>query len=162
MKKISYKKRKFNGQDLYFPTKKQWEEIFDSKSFNCKTISNRLLTKLQNNDVPLSLKYNSINISLGFFGAYRHILSYPILVKDEHQQRVYLEKVTCNNCDWVGNVANPFVTDIYLGISDKECTQELMLSAKENFKKVSCPKCLTVFNRHFIWAEPIIDKPFEL
>ena len=142
-----------DGQELYFLSEREWSEVFESGKFREKFLSKRLIAKIKDIELPLSIKNNDLHITLGFFGANSEVFSYPLLKVKEGFQRVYLEGVKCQNCQWVGRVGNPLVSEIYWGISKDKQSSLLMAKAREDFTEVLCPKCSSPFDRFFIWVE---------
>lgn len=77
-----------------------------------------------------------------------------VLLKTEFGlQRVHIEHLQCEICEWYGATANPMDSDLYYGTSDKWAA----LKAAEIHKVVPCPKCGNKLPRHPIWVEPIAD-----
>jgi hypothetical protein len=65
--------RVIDGQELYFLSEKEWYEVFNSGHFRDKLLSKRLIDKIKHVEIPLSIRYQKLVITLGFFGVNKEV-----------------------------------------------------------------------------------------
>lgn len=63
-------------------------------------------------------------------------------------QRVQIENVQCQECNWFGIIANPTIPELYYGCPDR---WEVLDEAHKT-PRVNCPNCSSPLPRHSIWA----------
>jgi hypothetical protein len=66
-------------------------------------------------------------------------------------QRVGIEKLTCEVCNWQGATANPLFADLYVNVPDKLN----VIKATSRHPEQPCPRCKNKLPRCAIWVEPI-------
>lgn len=144
-----------DGQELFFPSDKQWQILISGESLGDFLLPKRLISRLGNIELPLIKENDELELGLGYFGVRNNLLPYAILSKGEVLQRVSIEPLSCSNCEWKGWGASPLVPDIYLGISGDNNPKDLMDISKENFEIAKCPVCNNEFDRFFIWVSKL-------
>jgi hypothetical protein len=69
-------------------------------------------------------------------------------------QRVQIERVRCSTCGAVQSIANPTVTDLYLGVADWH--QEVRRAMASG--SVGCVRCGAQLPRFAVWSEVYLDE----
>jgi len=133
-----------DGQEIFFPTEKQWEVIFETSLFQGRAVK---LVDLIKSKVIRNRKYSELKCGLGVFDQW--VLFYEFLVVDKELIRVFVERVICELCNNRATVsATPGVIDLYIGLADKQ--QAKVRGYK--FPNLSCGHCDTPYHRRYtIW-----------
>lgn len=140
-----------NNGIVYLPTQEEWQEIFTKNEFFDKKVRSRTgLDKWIEYRLELSKKYPELQLGLFQYGLEKFGLSPIVILKiDNDLQRVHIEELTCEYCDWHGETANPMLSDLY-----KIGTWLVETRKAERFPVLPCPKCNNKLPRHPIWIEP--------
>ncbi len=139
-----------DGQQLFFPNLRQWEEIAETRNIDNSEVGDLLINEFFRIKHVLE-KFTYVKLAYGKVGNWNHY-PYVILSINNNYQRVHLETLKCNSCSWVGMSANPLISDLYLGVEKKNNEFELMSRAK-NYPLKSCPNCKSKLPRYPIWVE---------
>lgn len=139
-----------DGQQLFFPNLRQWEEILEKRNIDNSEVGDLLIKEFFRIKYVLE-KFTNIKLAFGKVGDWNHF-PYVILNINNNYQRVHLEIIKCSSCYWEGMSANPLVTDLYLGVAKEFNEFELMSKAK-NYPLKSCPNCKSKLPRYPIWLE---------
>ncbi len=141
-----------DGQCLYVPTQSGWEFLRKEPKIDGIPLGTLdLLWK----ELEITSQYEELAIGLGKFPFKfpvkkpRGWLYYVLLHTSIGQQRVQLEIVKCDHCDWKGWIANPTDTTIYIGAQDEWQS----LDKGWEHPIVPCVKCSHSLPRHAIWVE---------
>ncbi len=68
-------------------------------------------------------------------------------------QRVHLERLTCENCGWMGMSGNPWLADLYVGSPEKDEA----LQRAYDMELLGCPRCGEKLPRPSVWTEPLTE-----
>lgn len=150
---MGYTSEIIDGQQIYFLTEQEWLDLLISGKFMELAIPQRLLKKIKDIDLPIINKHKDLDLGLGIMGMNNNVFSYPLYKSGNQYQRISLERVNCSSCGWNGSAGSPLVSEIYLGVPKDILPKKIMDKARIKFSEVGCPKCLTPFNRFFIWVE---------
>src|SRR4028118_1359208 len=143
-----------NNGIVYLPSQEEWREIVEKRKFFDKKIrfgddSNKWVEYR----LELSRKYPELQLGLFQYGLEKFgLLPIVILKIDDDLQRVHIERLTCENCGWRGETANPMLSDLYKIGTWVEETRKA-----ERFPISPCPKCGNRLPRSPIWTEPLTN-----
>ncbi len=84
------------------------------------------------------IQYNkNFQVAAGLVGNKKQVFFYFIFRVNQQEIRVSIEKINCKSCDWVGFIANPLVSDNFIGVPDKQMVYEKL----KNIDMKKCPVC---------------------
>jgi len=99
------------------------------------------------------LKYPEFSLGIYKFkiGTSKIRWMFVVLYKLESSwQRVHIERVKCDKCNWIGEIANPTEPSLYDTVSNRFD----VLDEVWEIANLPCPKCGEKLPRHAIWTEP--------
>jgi len=140
-----------NDGVVFIPAPTEWAAILENRVYlDRKTPSGDFFEEWVKHQLSLSAKYPEIQV-----GLYQHGLEkfglFPIVILkiDGELQRVHLERLNCESCDWSGYTANPMLSELY-----DYASWLAQARRSEKFTIRSCPRCNSRLPRHPIWVEP--------
>jgi hypothetical protein len=137
---------------MVLPNPSAWEELRADPQIDGASI---LTPKLAWASVHFCNKHSAcFAVGLYQYGPSQKKWAHCVLYRvGEAWQRVHLERLSCADCGWKGMTATPLLSDLYLGVPDKE--KVMQLAAK--IPVVQCPVCGGLLPpRHPIWAEAAV------
>ena len=85
-----------------------------------------------------------------YIGQTRIIWRFCVLYRtDDNWQRVHIERVACENCEWKGLIANPTLPSLYDTVKNKHDALDIAW----NLPRKKCPSCGKELSRYAIWIE---------
>ena len=139
-----------DGQEILFPSQEDWETLRLNAFIDDLPLA---ILDLLWSALEFTQKYPEIHLGLGKISIRKKKwMPYIFLEIESNFQRVHLETLTCNFCNWRGKTANPMVIDPYFGDGINQDHFTLMKAA-ERYPVFPCPSCGKRLPRHPIWVE---------
>ena len=145
---LSFKKIILDNQEIICPNLNQWNLIFESKKIEGITIP---LIDLIKSKVIRNSKHSELKSCLTLIN--NKVMFIELLDIDSKLIRVFVESVICDNCGEKTVIsATPGVSDIYIGLSEKE-KQKARKRGYEH-KTLNCKHCNHLYKRRYtIWQK---------
>jgi hypothetical protein len=140
-----------DGQQMVAPNSAAWDSIIREGSFDTLPVY-YAQTKHIVDELLRFTKYHADEFKLGLCkdGPYANVWSVVCLFRtDDGWQRVHVEQVQCAGCGQQWTIANPTVTELYLGVPQKWDS----LARAFARERVRCRQCGSDLPRFGIWAE---------
>ncbi|MEH2048815.1 hypothetical protein [Nostoc sp.] len=139
-----------DGQEILFPSPEDWETLRLNPLIDEMPLA---VLDLLWSGLEFTQKYPELHLGFGKLSMREKKWMPYIFVEIEADfQRVHLETLTCNSCNWGGNTANPMLIDPYCGDGINQDHFTLMRTA-ERYPVLPCPSCGNRLPRHPIWLE---------
>ncbi|WP_148051271.1 hypothetical protein [Pseudomonas brassicacearum] len=141
-----------DGQLVIAPSVSEWEGILNTGKYQDGTIFNSNLEVIVRNMLDfLSGREDEFCLGLHLTKSLKPWVPIHLYRMDERWQRVLIERVTCDQCNWVGKIANPSDPTLYFGVDG-----ELGVAYKAlSLPRCNCPKCGMALPRIAVWVEDI-------
>ncbi|MDQ1834238.1 hypothetical protein [Massilia scottii] len=143
-----------DGQPVIVPTFDTWETILESGTYDGVPV----FSESTRNSVAKLVSFvrtHSDEFRLGLYSGkmLRRWLVLPMLRLGGRLQRVQIEYIKCDHCDWAGRIANPVESTLYMGAPE----ESEALQFAYNLPRCRCPICATQLARPAIWAETCLE-----
>ena len=137
-----------DGQNLVVPMDLAWRELVFNPTIDGKPLA---VPKLVFEAVEFARTESDFQVALIPPGSVRKSWLFCLLERGaDGWQRVHIEILECTQCGWRGVSANPFVTDLYIGVTDKDAA----LRKASSRERKRCPNCGSALPRDSIWTGP--------
>ncbi|MGS2727899.1 hypothetical protein ACU8DI_14915 [Psychroserpens sp. BH13MA-6] len=142
----NFEKIILDNQEIICPNSNQWEMIFDSEKIDGRKVP---LIDLIKTKVIRNSKYSELKSCLTF--TFNQIMFIELLEIDSELIRVFVERVICDNCGKRALLsATPGVSDLYIGLENKEKARE----RGYKHKNLNCKFCNSIYVRRYtIWQK---------
>ncbi len=137
-----------DGQVLFCPTKKQWEQLFKNPYIESKEIA---LIDFMKSRIEMSFLYPEVNYFLAEYTPKNKFHFYSLLKINNEFIRVHFENVICENCNKRAYIsATPSTKDSYILLSPEEKTKAKEKALK--YPNLICKHCGEQYHRRYtIW-----------
>lgn len=146
------KTERVDGQAVYVPDAGSWESLLRRRECAGSSFAVEGLEHWWRWTLDFVRRHREFAIALYRAGLPAFKLSPLVLLRTRTGwQRVHIEHLQCEVCDWCGATANPTIPDLYVGTPDRWGA----LKEAERHPVLPCPKCGSKLPRHPIWTEPL-------
>lgn len=128
-----------HGQTMFVLPREKLIRLVGNVEMLDEVIKFKLVKDVILKEARFIVKENDLNLSLCFSNLFGRFWSYLILIIDGRYYRIHIEQIKCEFCDWEGVIANPYISDNYIGLN-----QEDRVKAKEaamSLNLLNCPSC---------------------
>ncbi|MDM5180631.1 hypothetical protein PO883_25955 [Massilia sp. DJPM01] len=143
-----------DGQPVLLPTFDVWEIILENATYDGVSVFSEN-TRNSVTELVFFVRIHSDEFRLGLYSGrmLKRWLVLPMLRLADRLQRVQIEYIKCDQCDWEGRIANPVESTLYMG-----APEELeALQRAYNLPRRSCPRCAKPLARPAIWTETCLE-----
>ncbi|MDQ1817400.1 hypothetical protein RBA41_29245 [Massilia sp. CCM 9210] len=143
-----------DGEPVVVPTFGEWDTILENATYHGVPVfsdnTRNSVTKLVS-----FVKTHSDEFGLGLYSRkmLKSWLVLPMMRLGGRLQRVQIEYIKCDHCDWEGRIANPVESTLYMGAPEESAALQLAY----NLPRRRCPLCAQPLARPAIWTESCLE-----
>lgn len=137
-----------NGQQLLHPSAAEWADLLRNGVLRGRQLSPTFLRSAQQ-ILPVVVQYNELELTILDLDG-RYFFPQVLLCLTAYKQRVFLERLQCQVCEWAGLTAEPLGMDNYLGLP-LDLQNQLRQQAL-TLPLLPCPICGAKLPRHPVWV----------
>lgn len=154
IEEITKGKTLVNDEQIYIIDKTKFNLLMDDPFIDEIYVGGEGILKLIWGLNEFVLKYPEFLLGIYKFkiGAIKTKWMFIVLYQIESGwQRVHIERVKCDKCNWIGEIANPTEPSLYDTVKNRfEILDRVWIIPKK-----PCPNCGEGLQRYAIWTEPI-------
>jgi hypothetical protein len=141
-----------DGQAVTIPTLEEWENLMHEPVYLGSSVYSPGTKELVNGLRSFTAKHRD-QFCLGMYRSkgLKSWLALPLLRMGDSWQRVQIEHVSCDKCDWRGVIANPAEPSLYFGVPNELAVIRSALMLPH----LGCPNCGASLSRTAIWMESV-------
>jgi|SRR5450830_489337 len=141
-----------DGQNVTIPTPEEWSGLMQVPVYLGGAVYSASTKKLVSGLLSFTVKYRD-QFCLGMYRSkgLKLWLVLPLFRIGDVWQRVQIEHVSCEKCDWKGVTANPTEPSLYFGVPNELAVIRSALMLPH----LGCPSCGAALSRAAVWAEPV-------
>lgn len=145
-----------DGQQIFLLEDSEWDVVIDSGSWAGRPVHHPETRSWVASRLAFT-RAHSAKFLLGICRRSQYINWWEVISlvsADEGWRRVQVERVVCGTCGTMQLIANPTISDLYLGMDD---WWRVMRDATAN-GSLGCANCGSALPRFALWTEVVADE----